>query len=346
MAGKTITKERSTPIETREIGKTGLRVTTLGLGGAALGGLYSDVTQDMATDSLNRALELGVRYFDTAPQYGFGKSETYIGNALQGVNRNDFVISTKIGRILEPVKGERKKSYIDDIFKNLPEVTFRFDYTRDGTLRSIEDSMKRLQVDKLDIVLIHDPNEQWHDYKTMIEGAYPALAELRSQGVIKAIGCGLDFAENSLPFMRDGDFDCFLIAGRYTLLEQPALIDAMPTMEKKGISVIIGGPYNSGVLASDLSTNIKYHYLDAPYHVLAKARRMKAVCDRYNVPLKAAALQFGLVHPIVAATIPGARTGTEMEDNVRMVNHPIPVDMWNELKHEDLLPEEAPTPTG
>lgn len=331
-------------LETRELGCSGMRVTKLGLGGAALGGLYSDVSQEMATKSVSRALELGVAYFDTAPQYGYGKSEEYIGNALKGVPRDEIVISTKMGRVLEPVLGERKRTYIDNIFTNLPDFQPRFDYTRDGTLRSIEESMRRLQVDRLDIVLIHDPNEQWHDYKIMIDGAYKTLDELRSQGVIGAVGCGLDFVENSLPFMRDADFDCFLLAGRYTLLDQSALWEAMPMMERNNISVIVGGPYNSGVLASDLSGGSKYHYVDAPYHVLAKARRMKRICDKYDVPLKAAALQLGLAHPIVSATIPGARTELEIEENFQMVQYPIPIDLWADLKYEELIPNQVPTP--
>jgi len=332
------------PLETRQIGKTGLKVTVLGLGGAALGGLYADVPAKAASDSVRRALDLGIRYIDTAPQYGYGKSEMFIGEALRGVKRDSFVISTKVGRVLEPVRGKRTRTYADDTFKNLPPFQPRFDDTRKGVLKSLDDSLKRLKLDRADIVLIHDPNERWHQYDRIIGEAYPTLAELRSQSKVKAIGCGLNHAGDAEPFIRDGEFDCFLIAGRYTLLEHSALWDVLPLCQKKGISVILGGPYNSGVLASDLSEGAKFHYLNAPYHVLAKAQRIKAVCDRYRVPLKAAALQFGLAHPAVAATIPGARTPDEVEDNVRMVQHPIPRDLWAELKHEDLIPEQAPTP--
>jgi len=339
-----MTKKTAKPLETREIGRTGLKVTTLGLGGAALGGLYSDVAEETAAGSVRRALALGIRYIDTAPQYGYGKSERFIGKALQGVDRDSFVLSTKVGRLLEPVVGERRRVYSDDSFKNLPNLQPRFDDTHAGIMRSIEDSMERLQLDRLDIVLIHDPDERWEQYDLIMREAYTTLADLRSQGVIKAIGCGLNRAEDVMPFVRDGDFDCFLVAGRYTLLDQSALTEALPLCESKSISVILGGPYNSGVLASDLSDGAKFHYGNAPYHVLAKARRIRRVCDAHKVPLKAAALQFGLLHPAVAATIPGARTPEEAEENVRMVQHPIPGDLWAELKHEDLLPEHAPTP--
>jgi len=218
-----------------------------------------------------------------------------------------------------------------------------FDFSRDGVLRSLEESFARLGLDHIDIAFIHDPDDH-HDQA--INEAFPALADLRSQGVISAIGAGMNQWEALSEFAREGDFDCFLLAGRYTLLDHSGLDDLLPLCEEKQISIMLGGPYNSGILASDLQPGTTYFYQEASAEVLDKARQIKAVCDRHNVPLKAAALQFGLAHPAVAATIPGARSPLEVEDNIEMASHPIPVDLWAELRHEGFLPEHAPVPTG
>ena len=326
------------PLATAEIGSTGLRVTRLGLGGAVLGGLYSDVSREAAVEAIHRGLELGIRYLDTAPLYGHGKSERYYGYALSDVPRDSFVLSTKVGRVLNRVD----KSPESPHFVNLPPFEAVFDFSRDGILRSLEESLERLRLDHVDIALIHDPDDH-HDQA--IAQAYPTLADLRSQGVVKAIGAGMNQWEMPARFAREGDFDCFLLAGRYTLLDQSGLAEFMPLCEEKGISVILGGPYNSGVLASDLSPGATFDYDVVPSDVLERARRLKAVCDRYDVPLKAAALQFGLAHPAVAATIPGPRSVAEVEENYELVRHPIPTDLWAELRHDGLIPEEAPTPS-
>jgi D-threo-aldose 1-dehydrogenase len=310
------------------------------MGGAPLGGLFTDVTNDMAVPAVKRAYELGIRYFDNAPLYGSGKSERYYAMAFDGVPRDSFVLSTKVGRVLNPVpSGQQTPS---DIYVNLPPLEPVFDYTRDGVLRSIEESLKRLNMDRIDIVLIHDPDDY---HEQAVNETFPTLAELRSQGVIKAIGAGMNYWEPLAQFAREADFDCFLLAGRYTLLDQSGMIELMPLCEEKNMSIILGGPYNSGILASDLQLGTTYFYQQAPPEVLEQARKIKAVCDRHNVPLKAAALQFGLAHPTVAATIPGARSAAEVEENVKMAGYPIPVDLWAELKAEKLIPENAPTPT-
>ena len=314
-------------LETAEIGSTGLRVTRLGMGGATLGGFPSPMDADTAGQIVEHAYELGIRYFDTAPMYGVGASERHLGRVLGQIPRDDFALSTKVGRVLNPGPDG-----------NLEAL---FDFSRDGVMRSVEESLERLGLDRVDIALIHDPDDH---YEQAIGEAYPALADLRSQGVVKAIGAGMNQWETLARFARDGDFDCFLMAGRYTLLEQLSLAEFMPLCEEKGISVIVGGPYNSGVLASDLSSETTYNYLKVTPEILDQARRIKAVCDRHGVPLKAAALQFCLAHPAVAAIIPGPRAPSEVEENVAMAASPIPADLWSELRSDGLIAESAPTP--
>ena len=325
------------PLDLMEIGGTGLRVTQLGMGGAPFGGTAVDVTEGAALETVDRALRLGVGLFDTAPFYGVGKSEVFFGKALSGVDRSSFVLSTKIGRVLHSIDEPMKDS---GWVKPFP-FDWRFDFSRDGVLRSLEQSLERLDTDHVDILLIHDPDDH---HEQAVKEAYPALDELRSQGVVKAIGAGMNDWEPLAQFAREGDFDCFLLAGRYTLLDQSGLEELLPLCQERGISIILGGPYNSGILASDLGPEATYFYERTPSEVLDRARRIKSVCDRHGVPLKAAALQFGLAHPAVAATIPGAQSAAEVEENFNMVRHPIPADAWAELRDEGLIPEEAPTP--
>ena len=339
-------------IGTAEIGTTGLRVTRLGLGGAPLGGLYSDVSPDAATQTVHRSFDLGARFFDTAPLYGVGKSEASLGAGLRGLDRDAFVVSTKVGRVLEPAAAQRDPG----LFANPPPLEPRYDYSRDGILRSLDDSLARLQLDSVEIALMHDPDagqSLWDDvdvepsyFRQALDEAYPALHRLKSEGVLQAIGIGMNQWQALARFARAADFDCFLLAGRYTLLDHSALPTLMPLCEEKRISLILGGPYNSGILASDLSPGATYFYDEASADVLDRARAVKAVCDRHDAPLKAAALQFGLAHPAVASTVPGARSPAEVEENVRMVEHAIPIDLWADLKAEGLIPGEAPTPTA
>ena len=339
-------------IGTAEIGTTGLRVTRLGLGGAALGGLYSDVSPDAARETVHRSFDLGARYFDTAPLYGVGKSETSLGAGLRGLDRDAFVVSTKVGRILEPAGGQTTSG----LFANPPPLEPVFDYSRDGILRSLDDSLARLQLDSVEIALMHDPDagqSMWDDvdvepthFRQAMDEAYPTLQRLKSEGVLRAVGVGMNQWQALARFARAADFDCFLLAGRYTLLDHSALHTLMPLCEEKRISLILGGPYNSGILASDLSPGATYFYDEAPADVLDRARAVKTVCDRHDVPLKAAALQFGLAHPAVASTIPGGRSPEEVEQNARMAEHDVPIDLWADLKAEGLIPTEAPTPTA
>ena len=337
--------------DTVEIGSTGLRLPRIGIGSAPLGGLYYHVDEDEAVRTLRRAVELGASYVDTAPLYGHGRSERIVGKALSALPRSGFVLSTKIGRILEPVS----EAPASEQFVDLPALEPVFDYSRDGVLRSLEDSLDRMGLDSVDILYVHDPDEGRSvfnvfsgpdHYRQVIDEALPTLTELRSQGVIGAVGVGMNGWQMLTRFARDGDFDCFLLAGRYTLLDQSALPELLPLCESKNISVVIGGPYNSGILASDLSPGTTYFYQEAAPEVLERARSIKSVCDRHGVPLKTAALQFCLAHPAVASVIPGARSVSEAEENCEMARFPVPADLWAELRHSGLIPADAPVPTG
>ena len=306
-----------TSLDTSKIGKTDVRVTRIGMGGAPLGGLDSKTAQD----TLEYAFEQGIRYFDTAPLYGSGLSEIHTGGFLSTLPRNDFVLSSKVGRLI------------------IPGQDIPFNYTKEGILRSIDESLTRLNLDSLDIVLIHDPDNH---YSSALNEAFPTLAKLREQGVIKAIGAGMNQWEMLRQFAKDADFDCFLVAGRYTLLDHSALHELMPLCLEKDISLILGGPYNSGILASDLNTKSTYFYDPSPFEVIEKAKKIKQVCDRHHVPLKAAAIQFGLMHQSVASTIPGPRSPKEIEDNIVMASMKIEPDLWKELKQENLIHQDCP----
>ncbi len=310
--------------DTSQIGRTSLQVTRLGLGGVFLA---ADAGADEAAALIDRAAALGIRYFDTAPMYGVGESERRYRAPLSRLDRSDFVLSTKVGRRLQEDAGGSEP--------------WHFDFSREGALRSFESSLERLGVDHVDILLVHDPDD--HAEQALGE-AFPALIELREQGLVGAIGAGMNQWELELRFARELPLDCFLLAGRYTLLEQGALAEFLPYCEANGISVIAGGPYNSGILASDLSGRVSYNYRAAPVEMIERARSIKVVCDRHDVPLKAAALQFILAHPAIAAVIPGAASVAQVEDNVRMVEAPIPGALWAELQDAGLLHLEAPVP--
>lgn len=310
--------------DTRQIGRTSLSVTCLGLGGVFLA---RDAPRSEAEALIDRAYKTGVRYFDTAPMYGLGESERRYNGPLSCLERSGFVVSTKVGRLLQ-----------EDVGGSEP---WHFDFTREGVLRSFETSLQRLGLDRVDILLVHDPDDHADQ---AIREAFPALIELREQGLVGAIGAGMNQWELELRFARELPLDCFLLAGRYTLLEQTALAEFLPHCEANGISVIAGGPYNSGILASDLDDAARYNYATAPPEMLDRARAIKAVCDRHGVPLKAAALQFILAHPAVAAVIPGAASVAEVEENARMIESPIPAALWSELKDAGLLDPAAPVP--
>jgi D-threo-aldose 1-dehydrogenase len=329
----------SPPLSTSEIGRTGLRVTRLGLGGAPLGGLFESVREDEARATVSAAYGAEIRYFDTAPFYGHGRGEMRIGAFLRDRPRDEFVLSTKVGRVLVPAKGAVE----DHQYKDVLPLNPVFDFSASGILRSFESSLERLGLERIDILLVHDPDEH---YRAVVEEAFPALARLREEGTVRAIGAGMNQWEMLRDFARDLDFDCFLLAGRYTLLDQSALAELLPLCEKRRISILLGGPYNSGVLAAGSGGSGHYNYETPAPSILERVSRLESVAARNGVPLKAAALQFPLAHPAVATVIPGARSPSEVEDNLRMFHHPIPSSFWKELRAEQLLPDEAPVPTG
>jgi D-threo-aldose 1-dehydrogenase len=328
------------PLEQVALGRTELTVTRIGLGTAPLGGLFEDVSDEQARLTIDRAWELGVRLFDTAPLYGHGHSERRLGSALAARPRGEYVLATKVGRLLRadapPEEGEPASGQ----WKGLPPENPVFDFSYDGTLRSVEESLERLGLNRVDVLHIHDPDDH-HD--EALEGAYRALDRLRSEGTIGAVGAGMNQVEMPLRFAREADFDCFLIAGRYTLLDQSALPELLPLCRDRGIGVIIGGVYNSGILA-DPRPGATYDYSAAPPDLLERARAMETVCARHGVPLKAAAIQFPLVHPAVTSLLLGARSPAELDENFELLRREIPGAVWDDLRTEGLLPEEAPTP--
>jgi D-threo-aldose 1-dehydrogenase len=335
----------------RRVGKTRLEVTTLGLGGAPMGGFRATISDAEAIGLTDTAYELGVRYFDTSPFYGYGRSELRMGAGLREKPRDDYVLSTKIGRIMHAMKpGEKPPA---DFRENgLPGFAPVFDYTYDGVMRSLEHSYFRLGISRIDIALVHDV-DFWtikdraildQRFKTVMDSGFKALDELRRAGVISAIGVGINESDTSLRFIQAGDFDCMLLAGRYTLLEQGALEAFLPECVKRGVSVILGGPYNSGILTGGVKDDTTHDYVQAPAHLIEKARKIEAVCQRHGVELGAAAMQFPLFHPALCAVIPGALAAHEVRQNVERLSAKIPTELWSELKREKLLDPAAPTP--
>lgn len=341
-----------------EIGRTGLTVSRLGLGGAPLAGLYQGVSAEQAARVVTTYLDHGLGFFDTAPLYGSGVSETRLGAALsarvraattpthargpsespaRSDGRGSFVLATKVGRLLVPDPTRDQDVWSDD----LPPIGPVFDYSYDGTLRSLEESLGRLGLDRVDILHIHDPDNH---YEEAMKGSYRALLRLREEGVIRAVGVGMNQAKMLARFAVEGDFDCFLCAGRYTLVDHTALKRLLPLCEERQISLIIGGPYNSGILAQGTVEGATFDYRKAPAQIVDRVRRVEEVCARHGTPLKAAALQFPLAHPAVAAVIPGARSPEEVDESARMFEFEIPADFWSELRDEGLIPDEAPTP--
>jgi D-threo-aldose 1-dehydrogenase len=318
-----------------EIGTTGLQVTRLGLGGVALSGAPPATDPQNTTPAneamalIHRSLALGVNYLDTAPMYGLGQSEQRYGQALRGLERASYVLSTKVGRVLQPTA------------PGSSQLQWTFDFSRQGVRESFTSSLERLGLERIDILLIHDPDDH---YQQALTQALPVLMELRAQGLVTAIGAGMNQWEMELQFARAGHCDCFLLAGRYTLLDQTALPEFLPYCVAHRISVIAGGPYNSGILAVGPRAGATFNYRAASAEMLDKARRIQAVCERHQVPLRAAALQFILAHPAIASVIPGARSVAEVEENVRLVEYPIPAALWAELKQDGLIAASAPTP--
>jgi D-threo-aldose 1-dehydrogenase len=324
------------PREQTPLGRTSLSVTRFGLGTAPLAGLYEAVPEDQAVAVISRAWDAGIRHFDAAPLYGFGLAERRLGIALGDKPRDDFVLASKVGRLLRADAPPDPSQ----IFRGTPPVNPVFDFTYEGVMRSVDESLERLRLERIDILHIHDPDRHYDD---AIDGAYKALDRLRSEGVIKAVGAGMNQAAMLARFASEGNFDCFLLAGRYTLLDQVALDALLPICAQRGIAIIAAGVYNSGVLA-DPKPGARYNYTAAPQPLLDRARRIREVCDRHGVPLKAAAVQFPLGHPSVSCVVVGCRSVDQLDESIRMFEVDIPPALWQDLKAAGLLRVEAPTP--
>ncbi len=340
----------ATPLPTRKLGRANISVSTLGLGTAPLGDLWDVVNEAEAGALLNDAWDGGVRYFDTSPWYGKGQAEHRVGRAFYRKPRNEFVISSKIGRLLRrPLK---PGPFEHGEWLGGLEFDAVFDYSYDGVMRSFEDSLQRLGINRIDVLLIHDL-DTWH-FKTeakvgpymnqLYTSGWRALEALRDQGVIKGIGAGFNTMGTIPRYLDLFDMDFFLIAMRYTLLEQDVLDYEFERCAERGVGIVVGGTYNSGILATGAAPNAMHNYEPASPEILERVRRMEAVCQRHGVPLAAAALQFPLGHPIVASVIPGAITRAQVAQNLAAFRHPIPADLWAELKHEKLLRADAPVP--
>ena len=324
------------PRERVKVGRTALTVTRFGLGTAPLAGLFEEVPEPQGISVIERAWDDGIRFFDTAPLYGHGLAELRVGKALRHEPRDAYTLASKVGRLLRadapPEPGQQ--------YRGTPPVNPVFDFTYDGVMRSFHESLERLGLERIDILHIHDPDDH-HD--AAIAGAYKALDRLRADGVIGAVGAGMNQAEMLMRFAREANFDCFLLAGRYTLLDQAALKELLPECAARGISIIAGGVYNSGILA-DPKPGAHYNYQTAPAELLERAQRIRDVCDRHRIPLKAAAVQFPLGHPAVTSVVVGCRSTAQLDESLRMFEVEIPAALWDELKAERLLPPEAPTP--
>jgi len=315
----------------------------LGFGGAPLGNMFDVVDEETAEAALVAAWDSGVRYFDTAPHYGSGLSEHRFGTVLRRYPREAFVLSTKVGRLLRP---DPSRPENPPFVEGLP---FRVepDYSYDATMRSIEDSYQRLGLAQIDIAFVHDLaadhlGDAWEDeFEVARTGAFRALTELREQGAIKGWGLGVNLTEPCMRALEQADPDLFLLAGRYSLLNQPALERLFPLCAERGVHVVVGGPYNSGLLAGGRN----FEYQEAPPEMVARRDRIASICERHGVDIRAAALQFCAAHPVVAAIIPGAKRPEKVEENARLMAATVPAAVWTELKREQILPAAAPTPS-
>lgn len=324
--------------------------TRLGFGTAPLGNMYRNIPEQEALDTVEAAWQQGIRYFDAAPMYGAGLAEIRLGTALQQHRRDDYVLSTKVGRLILDEREDTTQRDLGEkggLFEHGLPNKIVYDYTADGTLRAVEASLARLKTDRLDIVWIHDPardfhGEGWRDvFDIAMNGAAKALTRLREEGVISAWGLGVNRVEPCEMALQQADPDGFLIAGRYTLLDHAdALRTLMPASTARGLGIVVGGPYNSGILAG----GTHYEYQQATPDILARVDALRAVCAAFNVDIRAAALQFSLAHPAVAAVIPGASQPSRIAENLALVDAEIPAAFWQALRARGLVAVDAPLP--
>ncbi|WP_394829853.1 aldo/keto reductase [Pendulispora albinea] len=332
-------------MRTARLGKSKVDVTALGFGAASIANLYFEVSDVDARAALDAAWDHGVRYFDTAPHYGLGLSERRLGAFLAGKPRDTFTVSTKVGRRLVP--NDRGASAESDLAVGgfaVPSTSRRiWDFSADGVRRSLEDSLRRLGLSRVDVLLLHDPDDHWEQ---AVREGFPALADLRAQGVIGAIGVGMNQWQMPARFVRETDLDVVMLAGRYTLLEQAALDELLPLCAERGVSVVVAAVFNSGILAqATVPDDARYNYAEAPRELLKRARRMAEVCARHGIILPEAAIQFPLGHPAVASVVVGAHHASQIVTDAEMIATKVPGDLWIELKALGLLREDAPIPT-
>ena len=326
------------------VGRTSLAVPRVGIGTAPLGNMFEALSEEQADAVLASAVAHGLRYFDTAPLYGHGLAEQRVGRAVAGLPRDEVFVSTKVGRLLRAdAPRDESQFYLGEPFyKDVPPVGPVWDFTYDGVMTSVQESFLRTGLDRFDVLLLHDPDDYFDAASTT---AYGALAKLREDGTTRAIGAGMNQAPVLARLVEVCDLDVLLVAGRYTLLDQVAMDELLPLCEQRTISIVIGGVFNSGILI-DPAPGARYNYVPADPAVMARAQRIKAVCDRYKVPLPAAALQFPLAHPRVCTVLLGIRSVDELEKNLRWLDVSIPDELWGELKSDGLLREDAPTPSS
>ncbi len=325
------------------VGNHGLTLPGIGLGTAALGNFLSVVPDEQAVATLQRAWDAGIRYFDTAPLYGHGLSERRIAETISSEPRDSFAVSTKVGRLLRRDAPRDESQYFDGkpFYVDVPETGPVWDFSYEGVVTSLQESLQRLDLDRVDILNLHDPDNHYDEASTT---AYAALHDLREQGVVRGIGAGMNQTSVLTTLVSELDLDVVLLAGRYTLLDQGSMSDLLPACRDNGTSVIVGGVFNSGILI-DPSEDARFDYIPASATIVAKARRIRDVCDRFEVPLSAAAIQFPLAHPQVSTVLIGARSVEELDEDLELLSTPIPDQLWHELKQEGLLAEDVPVPS-
>lgn len=335
------------PQEKNKFGRSDLEVSAFGFGTAPVGNIFEEIDEKTSDEMFQVAWDSGVRFYDTAPMYGHGLSEYRTGYSLRWKNRSDFVLSSKVGRLLHPA---RKEDINYAPWTNAGRFEVEFNYSYDATMRSVDDSLQRMGLESIDILYIHDidkftrGDEQPEVFETAMNGAWRALSKLRDERVVKAIGVGVNEWEVCQDALEQRDFDCFLLAGRYTLLEQEALDTFLPLCEQRNASVVVGGGFNSGILATGAKDGAKYNYSPAPETIKRRVQAIESVCKEFQVPLPAAALQFVVAHPAVPTFMAGTRTVKQLKQNIAWFSHPIPSEFWTALKLKRLIREDAPTP--
>ncbi|MDT5083254.1 MAG: D-threo-aldose 1-dehydrogenase [Mycobacterium sp.] len=333
--------------DTKVNARSGLTFTALGYGGAPIGNYNGAFSDADAQDMVSQAWDHGIRYFDTAPGYGNGLSEHRLGHALRRRDRKELVLSTKVGRVLTPMLDAPSTN---DQYLDIPPFVAGYDYSYDGVMRAVEQSMQRMLTDHFDVLFIHDCDRYTHGsaapelFHQAIVSAFPALESLREQQVVKAIGFGINETDLMIEAIKSTDVDVCLLAGRYTLLEQEPLDELFPICEQQGVGIVLGGVYNSGVLATGPISGARFNYAPADANILARARQLQDVCRRHNVPLAAVALQFAYAHPMVVSACIGARDEKQQTRNAELFESSVPGELWDDLRAADLIRSDAPIP--